>query len=216
MFGKYKKLAKRQPAVKESDDHQNEYDDQISSDYEQQVIEEEEEPSLSDNSVSTLPNNYKYPDISTAKSSNNYVIQPQFNEFLNPSELSILKAEIQNRYDIEPNILLPLIVEYSLGAISDHADIECKAIHNNIEELTALTEEITQKAKECNHLVSKLNDYTVKVSNELKITQRSIQQIKIPRRSLLQLIMLLLVWIINIFIGIYRKIKSRNHPNNSF
>ena len=183
-----------------------------SSGYEQSIIEEEEEPSLSENSTSIIPNNYSN---NFSGNYNNNFPQLQSADFIDSSEFSILKTEIQNRFDVQPNVKLPVAVEYSLGAISDRADFGCKSIHNNVEELSALTEEIIQKSKECNHLISRLNQYTIKVSKELRMTQQSIQQIKVPRRSLLQLLMLFFAWLIDLFIEIYHKVQSRNRAINN-
>lgn len=237
MFGKLQKIVQKKNAsnkekvsnIEGSEDSQiynsennNNNDDDIDIDSEsenqninnseQSFVEEEEEPSLSDNSVSVIPKRLNIRAVSNVNNDNYF---SQSNYFIDSSEISVLIDEIQDRFDIQPNINLPVAVEHSLGAISDRADIGCKSIHSNVEELSALTDEIIQKSNECNHLILRLNEYTVKVSKELRTTQQSIQQIKVPRRSLLQLLMLFFIWIIDLFIGIYHRIESRNRSTNN-
>lgn len=190
-------------------------EDQDNEAHEQYIIEEEEEPSMSDHSTLVIPNRYsKLSDIHGGMNGHN-ISQLKSSTFIDSLELSQLKTEIQNRFDIHPNVKLPVAVEYSLGAISDRTDIGCKTIHSNIEELSALTDEIIQKSNECNHLISRLNEYTVKVSKELRITKQSIQQIRVPRRSLLQFLMLFLFWIFDLFTRIYHRIETRNRSTST-
>ncbi|OHT08807.1 hypothetical protein TRFO_22559 [Tritrichomonas foetus] len=126
-------------------------------------------------------------------------------EIMNPNELALLKSEIQNRFDIEPDLQLPVLVEYSLGAMSDQADAGCNHLQSDVEELFILSDEIVKKSDECNSLIGKLRENTSKVSKKLKSTHQTIRQIQIPRRSIILSLMLMVLWIVN---GIVTGIKQ--------
>lgn len=185
-----------------SDDKEAKEDSELLTDYDE--IEEEEEPSASD-TMSLLHN------IQSRAMSNPTHQAPTNTQdnSITTNELSFIKTEIQSTFDVQPNLCLPLVVEYSLGAISDRADIGCHSIHTNIEELNEISDEIIQKSKECSQLITKLNEDTLRVSKRLKATHQSIRQIKLPRRSILQMLVLVVIWIFNLFLNVYRRLKSR-------
>ena len=135
---------------------------------------------------------------------------------ISKDEIEVIKSKLQSQFDVHPNLSLPVLVEYSLGIVSEQADNGCTKLQSDVEELYLLSDEIISKSSECNLLISKLNDNTVRVSKKLKQTHQSIRTIKLPRKSILLALMLALLWFFSLLKHFIKQIINKSKfPNNS-